>query len=818
MARRSLKLAHKMPMFVVGFCVLVAAIMAVLSDRSLQRSAGESAQRQFESLAADRIVTLEAFMQGIEADLRAYAAVPSAAEAAEWFTTTWEWIETDSAQTVRQAYIGSNSHPQGERHKLIEGANQGGGDDAYHEQHQRYHPSFVTFMEGKGFYDVFLISNDGDVVYSVTKEDDYATNVLSGAYKDSGLGHAFRAAQAGGEGEVHFSDLEPYAPSNGIPSAFLASGVYNDVGMPMGVMVIQLPVDLFNTVLNSEVGLGETGQLFLAGADLKARSSSRFDDGFRVLDSLQETEHLAAALQGTAAVYPDAIGRNGQAAIAFSSGLDIFDQRWAMVAEVDHAEIMKPVRAQRLQILFAALASLTGISLVGWLFARSAVRPIAGICANMEQISSGNLNTEIASASRGDELGQIGKTLEAMQADLRKAKEAEEERAAQQKQREKVVEQLSVGLVRLSEGDFSTPIKGPFPQEDESLRRDFNSTLEKLNGTVNEVVSASGSLQQGASEISQASGDLARRTESQAATLEQTAAALDEMTASVKSAADGARGVEKIVAEAQSEAEDSGVVVRSAVSAMTEIEESSGHIAQIIGVIDDIAFQTNLLALNAGVEAARAGEAGRGFAVVASEVRALAQRSSEAAMEIKTLISESSRQVERGVDLVGQAGSALENIVLRVSHISELISEIAEGASEQSTGIGEINIGVSQLDQITQQNAAMVQQATASSQLLHRNSTGLSELISKFKTQQTAGDPYDFSSPDHRVSPMDTQPLGLSDQTILEGPAHHEEIEESQVEAGNECGWDDVAPAAHAPRSPSASQSGNAAEDLWRDF
>nr|WP_255456217.1 methyl-accepting chemotaxis protein [Sedimentitalea sp. CY04] len=184
--------------------------------------------------------------------------------------------------------------------------------------------------------------------------------------------------------------------------------------------------------------------------------------------------------------------------------------------------------------------------------------------------------------------------------------------------------------------------------------------------------------------------------------------------------------------EARQEATNSGEVVQKTVSAMKEIEQSSGRISQIIGVIDDIAFQTNLLALNAGVEAARAGEAGRGFAVVASEVRALAQRSSDAATEIKSLINDSSRHVDNGVDLVGQAGNALGNIVDRVNHISQLITEMSEGSAEQSTGLGEINLGVTQLDQVTQQNAAMVEQATAAGHLLNGDATKLSDMVSQF--------------------------------------------------------------------------------------
>ncbi|KAE9629409.1 methyl-accepting chemotaxis protein, partial [Parasedimentitalea maritima] len=224
-----------------------------------------------------------------------------------------------------------------------------------------------------------------------------------------------------------------------------------------------------------------------------------------------------------------------------------------------------------------------------------------------------------------------------------------------------------------------------------------------------------------------------------------------------------ARSVEGIVNEAKSEAEASGTVVQNAVSAMTEIEDSARHISQIISVIDDIAFQTNLLALNAGVEAARAGEAGRGFAVVASEVRALAQRSSDAAMEIKTLIGDSSKQVEQGVDLVGKAGTALNSIVERVSHISQLVSEMAVGTSEQSTGLGEINLGVTQLDQVTQQNAAMVEEATAASHLLNTDANKLAKLVSHFNidgNQQAPAEDsvVEFNTPSAHGSDWDMEP------------------------------------------------------------
>ncbi len=315
----------------------------------------------------------------------------------------------------------------------------------------------------------------------------------------------------------------------------------------------------------------------------------------------------------------------------------------------------------------------------------------------------------------------------------------ENDRAKRQAEVASVIAELTSGLRDLAAGNLTRPITTPFAPEFDGLRQDFNSSLEGLATTISQVVEASGSISGRSSEIASAAEDLSRRTENQAASLEQTAAALDEMTASVKSAADSSREVETIVTKARKKAEESGIVVQGAVSAMAEIEKSSEQITQIISAIDDIAFQTNLLALNAGVEAARAGDAGKGFAVVASEVRALAQRSSAAAKEIKTLIATSAQHVRSGVDQVGKAGEALNSIVTSVADISTMVSTIAVGASEQSQGLAEINIAVTQLDQVTQQNAAMVEQTSAASMSLDQDAVGLKELVGVFALPQSAG-------------------------------------------------------------------------------
>ena len=295
-----------------------------------------------------------------------------------------------------------------------------------------------------------------------------------------------------------------------------------------------------------------------------------------------------------------------------------------------------------------------------------------------------------------------------------------------------VVTSLAEGLKRLAAGDLMGRIEDRFTAEFDQLRQDFNAAAETLQQALVAVTGNAGAISRGASEIGAAADDLSRRTEQQAASLEETAAALDEITATVRKSAEGAGHAHRVVAAAKAGAEQSGRVVGQAVDAMSGIERSSREIGQIIGVIDEIAFQTNLLALNAGVEAARAGDAGRGFAVVASEVRALAQRSADAAKEIKGLISTSSAQVTQGVAFVGQTGEALGRLGAQVAEIDAIVGEIAASAREQAVGLDQVNTAVNQMDQVTQQNAAMVEQSTAASHALIGEAQDLDRMLGQF--------------------------------------------------------------------------------------
>ncbi len=310
----------------------------------------------------------------------------------------------------------------------------------------------------------------------------------------------------------------------------------------------------------------------------------------------------------------------------------------------------------------------------------------------------------------------------------------EADRKAAESEQTAVVDALADALTALANADLTARIDAEFDGRYRRIKDDFNAAVGSLSQTMGAVLASTSNLDSGSNEIASASDDLSKRTEQQAASLEETAAALDQITATVKQSADSARQAADAASGAREQAARSGEVMRDAVTAMGEIEQSSAQITQIIGVIDEIAFQTNLLALNAGVEAARAGDAGRGFAVVAQEVRALAQRSAEAAKEIKSLIAASSGQVQRGVKLVGETGQALNGIVTQVAEIDGLISGMARASQEQATGLSQVNIAVNQMDQVTQQNAAMVEEATAAASTLRSEAGELVRLVSGFKT------------------------------------------------------------------------------------
>ncbi|MCM2294182.1 methyl-accepting chemotaxis protein [Allorhizobium sp. BGMRC 0089] len=428
------------------------------------------------------------------------------------------------------------------------------------------------------------------------------------------------------------------------------------------------------------------------------------------------------------------------------------NKTWAAILDVPAETFTTPVvaeiRSTAIGGLILLLVSLGVIYAVSKFLVR---RPLEAFEASVQQMASGRYDQPVSGTDRADEFGTLAKAMERFRHDLAEGRNAQAEQeklrtsVESERERQSALEQAKAedlrhfvvevksGFDALATGDLSVRMTAPLAPEFEPIRQNFNASVAALEETIGSVVHAVHTIRSGLGEISAASDDLARRTEQQAASLEETIAALNEVSGGVNDTAEGASHAHRTVQKARDDAEKGGRIVTEAIEAMTAIQGSSEKIGNIIGVIDEIAFQTNLLALNAGVEAARAGDAGKGFAVVAQEVRELAQRSAQAAREIKALVSTSSDQVKTGVDLVSASGKSLNDIAAYVVDMSTTIDNIAKSAREQAASLKEVTVAGSQMDQVTQQNAAMVEETSAAALSLTEETEMLANLVGRFK-------------------------------------------------------------------------------------
>lgn len=391
--------------------------------------------------------------------------------------------------------------------------------------------------------------------------------------------------------------------------------------------------------------------------------------------------------------------------------------------------------------------SLLALTIIGLIHTASriirtrVVTPLVDTAETMQRMAGGDYSADCDLPDRNDEIGMMARAMAVFRSNGIARQAAERDQQA-------VVAALSAGLDCMARQDLEYRIEQKFPDGYEELRVNYNTAVDALASALRTVRVGSASLTAAIAEIRAASDDLAFRNEQQASSLAQTVSSMSEVTASVRETAVGARSVQETINATHRQASEGGEVVRRSVEAMAAIEASAQEISQIITVIDGIAFQTNLLALNAGVEAARAGEAGKGFAVVATEVRALAQRSAEAAQNIKVLIETSTAQVGHGVSLVGETGERLGGIVDQVAKVDALITRIAQAAGSQAESLGSVNMAVADMDRMTQANAAMVEQSSAATHSLSAEAERLTQLVSSFRTREKGSRPAHVANPE----------------------------------------------------------------------
>jgi methyl-accepting chemotaxis protein len=615
-------------------------------------------------------------------------------------------------------FIAANPHPLGEKDAL----ETPGDKSAYSALHAAIHPVVRSFLDKFGYYDIFLVEpENGIIIYSVFKELDYATSMIDGPYASTGIGACFQAAnRITTPGEFAFMDFAPYPPSYMAEASFIGTPVFAG-DKKIGVVMFQMPVDRITEVMSSRDGLGETGELFLAGGDGRqgvALRSVRVDRGGNEIAAIGS--RLDTAVVGRAVAGQASYGQENWAGVNMmvaAAPLDILGKAWAVSGMQAVSEVMAP--AQRLLsvgILVALVAVLVLIS-VTYVVSLGISRPLAqGIALLTRLAREGDLQQKVDERhlSRGDEVGQILAAVSGM---------------LDANQKELAITEA------IASGDWSVDV--PIRSDKDELGQALRRMCTKVGETLSQVRESINQVSSGSEQIADASQSLSQGATESAASLEEISASATQIGQQAKMNAETATQANQLANTAKAAAESGSQRMEALNTAMGAITESSSQIAKIIKTIDDIAFQTNILALNAAVEAARAGRHGKGFAVVAGEVRTLAARSAKAARETSELIEGSAGRVEQGNKIARETADALAEIVGGIVKVGDLVGEMAAASNEQAQGISEITQGLGQIDQVTQQNTATAEETAAAAEELSGQASELRSLIGQFRLKTT---------------------------------------------------------------------------------
>jgi methyl-accepting chemotaxis protein len=736
-----MRISRKLPLAAAVLTLLSIGAASAVSLIVSADTVTEQVMQKLEATADGRRNEARTYLEGMKLDLLSLSTAMPTTQAFYGFAGAWGALGKEPAKELHARYITNNPNPPESRF-LLDTAKK----DNFDRAHKQYHVTFRKHLESQGYADLYMIDPKGNVLYSVAKAEDFGTNLLEGPYKDSGLTTAFKEALALKEpGGIVFSDFSAYAALDGAPAAFVAAPITMN-GRTLGIMAIRVPNAKIDAIFGNSKGLGETGETVLVRADGTVLTDSARTPEPDALKTRLDITGLPVGSE-THGTIVDAAGADLYAA---ASPLSFGGTDWSVIAKITKAEATAGLMRGTL-IVLGLTAAIIGLAiLAATIFSRALTRPIHQLVKAMTELAAGNTEIALPKENRADEIGDMVRSVavfraaaldkdalerssaESRESTAREQRAQEEAKAAQQRQVQQAVETLGAALERLSAGDLSTVIDHEFSDGLDELRMDFNTSVRRLAETIAAVSSNARSIDGKVAHVDAAARDMAERTESQVAALERTTEAVGQMMEAIRSSTARAGEASRMATEAKSSTDLSSTVVSDAVSAMERIEGASREISNIINVIDQIAFQTNLLALNAGVEAARAGDAGKGFAVVAQEVRELAQRSANAAKDIKALITKSGVEVAKGVDLVQQTGSALSGIAEQVTRINDHIHSIAAAANQQSSSLGDISRSMNAMEQVTAQNRQAVSQTAAGMSGLAGDTRSLAAIVERF--------------------------------------------------------------------------------------
>lgn len=715
----SLRISRKLQIIINAVGLVTAIAIGALGYFRTSSALNTEVGDKLEAVMHDRHAAIGNWFKEIRGDIVVQSENPLTLQALRAYSQGWSEFEGNQTQALQKLYIDDNPNPIGKKEDL-DFAKDG---STYSKAHAYFHPYFRTFLRDRGYYDIFIFDKRGNCLYTVFKERDFATNVVDGEWKDTDLGKVFRDARDHADpGYVAFYDFAPYAPSNGVPASFIASPIFEQ-GKFVGVIAFQMPIGTLNEVMQRDQGLGKTGEAFLVGDDFFMRSDSRFsaaEGKTDILKTKMESDFVRRALAGETGRITTKNYRGVLSDIQYEPLNLEGDDRWVVVVSQNSDEVLGPIYRYRNETILLTLASMVALSILGLFIGRSFSRPITGITKRMQSLAAGDTAAIIPYANRRDEIGEMAAALQVFKENLvetdrmRKAREEDETRAAQERREEMM-----------------------------ALANDFQS---KVGGIVEAVAAASTEMNASSDSLAAVADDTSNRSAGVSAAAEQTSAnvstvasATDELSASIADVTKQIADTVALARDAESQAESTNTTVE-------RLNSAASKIGDVVALIQEIAEQTNLLALNATIEAARAGEAGKGFAVVATEVKNLAGQTGKATEEIAEQIGEIQTVARSAVDAISVIRDSIQKINQRIASVSAAAEEqsattleIARNVQEASRGTQEVSSNIATVSQSSSETRSMAGDVNSAARELSKQAETLKHEIGAFLAQVRTG-------------------------------------------------------------------------------
>ncbi|MEP3279830.1 MAG: methyl-accepting chemotaxis protein [Stappiaceae bacterium] len=702
----------KIPAIILSVGLISAAATAAVSYSGAKHTVEMEAEAKLSAVVDGRTTALKGWLGGIDGDLLTQAQNPTIHKALMAFIDGWQQLGSDQTKVLQDLYITANAHPVGEKEKL-DAADDG---SAYSMAHAEFHPYLRALLRDRGYYDIFLFDAEGNLVYTVFKELDYATNLITGEWSESDLGKAFVATRDNPQsGSRNFFDFKPYAPSAGAPASFISTPLLNETGEFQGALVFQMPIGKLNALMQQKAGLGTTGETYIVGSDFLMRSDSRFSKETTILITKIETEQVRNALGGKDGLMLS-VDYRGVPVVAAYQPLEFLGTNWAVLAEQDAEETFAPITALRNQMIVGIGIGSLLIIAIGVFAGRRFSKPISEMTNVMGRLAEGDLETEIPAQDRKDEIGHMSQAVQVFKDSAIRNKELE---ASQEEQKHRVEQEKRDTMNQLAD-DFDASVGG--------IVETVSAASTELNTTAQTMASI-------AEETSSQANSVAAASEEASVNVQTVAAATEELSSSIGE-------INRQVAEASEASKQAVENVSLTAEKMETLTQTADKIGEVVAMISGIAEQTNLLALNATIESARAGEAGKGFAVVASEVKALANETAKATEGISELISEIQTQTKSAVSAISEIGTVINQLEENSTAIAAAMEEqgattgeVSRNVTEAAAGTQEVSSNIAGVTEASQEAGAAAGQVTTAANELSRQSEMMKAEVTKFIEQ-----------------------------------------------------------------------------------